>query len=364
MSTSKLLSQEEIDALMSKKAQASGKPQPKQRQNVSVYDFRHPDRVSKEQMRTLRTIHDRFARTFATYLSNTLRTMIDIKVDTIDQVTYSEYSMSVSVPSCLFISNLSALNGNCIIEIPPNLFFFLIDRLLGGSGKVVDSHREVTVIEQKVMEKIIVRGLKEFEEAWHDITPVRPKLVSFETNPQFVQIAPASETVIVILFDVLIGERTYAMNICIPFIVLEKIIGKLNIHSYIALTQKKQTPEIRQNIERNIEKANVPIQVILGKTNVSVEEFLNLGVGDVIVSDNRIDKEVPVLVSRKQKFWGRPGMVKKSLAVQITQKHDVDEEDQEREMTEEELALILEQQAASESEQEQEEEAVQEENIE
>jgi len=260
-------------------------------------------------------------------------------------VTYSEYSMSVSVPSCLFIANLAALNGNCIFEIPPNLFFFLIDRLLGGSGKVIDSHREVTIIEQKVMEKIMVRAFREFEEAWHDVTPVRPKLISFETNPQFVQIAPASETVIVILFDVLIGERTYALNICIPFIVLEKVIGKLNIHSYIALTQKKQTPQIRENIQKNLHKMSVPVQAILGKTMISIEDFLNLSKGDVIIADNNIEDEIPVLVSKKHKFWGRPGAHRKSMAIQITRKHMVEEENKpsDQTMTDEQVDLLMEQ---------------------
>ena len=318
MAKSKLLSQKEIDALMNRETRKAPQVQSEKKKEVTVYDFRHPDRISKEQMRTLRTIHDRFARTFATYLSNTLRTMIDIKVDTIDQVTYSEYSLSVAVPSCLFIANLSALNGSCIMEMPPNLFFFLIDRLLGGTGRAIDAQREVTVIEQKVMEKIINRALQEFEEAWRDVTPVKPKLSAFETNPQFVQIAPASETVIVILFDVIIGERTYALNICIPFIVLESVLNKLNIHSYMALTQKNQTPEIRKDIQKNLHETKVPVRAILGETSITVEEFINLAIGDVLVLDTNINDEVEITISDKTKFWARPGMKSKKVAVQVS----------------------------------------------
>lgn len=319
MSRSKLLSQQEIDALMHEAVQKSIPQEQSRKKEVSIYDFRHPNRVSKEQMRTLRTLHDRFARTFGTFLSNTLRTMVDVKVNTIDQVTYSEYTLSVSVPSSLFISDLKRLGGSCIIEIPPNLFFFLIDRLLGGTGKVVDSHREVTVIEQKVMEKIIIRGLKELDEAWEDVTPLNPRLSSFETNPQFVQIAPASETVIVILFDVIIGERTYSLNLCIPFIALEKVMSKLNIHSYIALTQKKQTPRIRRQIETNLSNTSVDVGVMLGELNITVEEFLNLEVGDVLTTHTKIRDQLQVIVGNQTKFYGQPGTTNKNRAVQISQ---------------------------------------------
>ena len=318
MSTSKLLSQSEIDALMTRAAGQQDTEAIEHKKEVNVYDFRHPNRVSKEQMRTLRTIHERFARTFGTFLSNTLRTMVDVKVNTIDQVTYSEYTLSVSVPSSLFIFNMNELGGSSIFEVPPNLFFFLIDRLLGGSGKVVDSHREVTTIEQKVMEKIIHRGLKDLDDAWEDVTPLEPALTSFETNPQFVQIAPASETVIVILFDLIIGERTYSLNLCIPFIALEKVMSKLNIHSYIALTQKQQTSEIRSAIEKNLKNTNITVAVELGKADITVEDFINLEVGDVLITDTNIRDELPVLVSGNQKFWGRPGIQHKSRAIRIS----------------------------------------------
>ncbi len=318
MSRSKLLSQQEIDALMQQASQQEAPHARSRQRDISIYDFRHPNRVSKEQMRTLRTIHDRFARTFGTFLSNTLRTMVDVKVNTIDQVTYSEYTLSVSVPSSLFINDLTHLGGSCIFEVPPNLFFFLIDRLLGGSGKVVDSHREVTVIEQKVMEKIIVRGLKELDEAWEDITPLKPKLNSFETNPQFVQIAPASETVIVILFDVIIGERTYSLNMCIPFIALEKVMSKLNIHSYIALTQKKQTPAIVRKIKLNLNHTPVPVKVSIGNVSISIEEFLNLEVGDVITTTTKIKDDLPVTIGNQVKFYAKPGTRDQNRAVQIT----------------------------------------------
>lgn len=329
MPKSKLLSQQEIDALLQQTSSQEGKPETQttgvEEKEVSVYDFRHPNRVSKEQMRTLRTIHERFSRMFGTYLSNTLRTMVDVKVNTIDQVTYSEYTLSVSVPSSLFVAELGKLGGSCIIEVPPNLFFFLIDRMLGGSGKVVNSHREVTTIEQKVMEKIINRSLKDLNEAWEDITELEPSLKSFETNPQFVQIAPASETVVVILFDVIVGERTYSLNLCIPFIALEKVMGKLNIHSYINLTQKKQTPEIRQNIHYNLYNTQVPMTVELGRTSVTIRDFLNLEAGDVLNVETRTDKDLAVLVGGEPKFLAKPGMKDRNLAIRISGRYESEE---------------------------------------
>ncbi|MCH7495513.1 MAG: flagellar motor switch protein FliM, partial [Candidatus Marinimicrobia bacterium] len=198
----KLLSQKEIDALLTKdNISDTGIMSAGSQKMVSVYDFRHPDRVSKDQMRALRTIHERFGRMFATYLSSNLRMMVDIKVDSIDQVTYSEYAMSLTTPACIYVIEFENLGGSGLIELSSDLFFILLDRQLGGSGKSSIESREVTIIEQKVLEKVLIAALTFLNDAWQLITPLGSRLKSFETNAQFVQIAPPSETVVIIILD-------------------------------------------------------------------------------------------------------------------------------------------------------------------
>jgi flagellar motor switch protein FliM len=171
---SKILSQEEIDALLTNvaKTQSFDELEEARERAVHLYDFKHPDRISKDQLRTLRTIHDGFARTFATYLSSTMRTMVDVNLLSIDQVAYSEYMMALSEPSCIYIISSKSLKGSAIIELGTNFALIVVDRLLGGSGKKADQIREVTIIEQNILKKIIEKALVVLNDVWHHVTPI------------------------------------------------------------------------------------------------------------------------------------------------------------------------------------------------
>ena len=314
----KLLSQDEIDTLLTRdNVSDAGITSTGSQKMVSVYDFRHPDRVSKDQMRALRTIHERFGRMFATYLSSTLRMMVDIKVDSIDQVTYSEYAMSLTTPACIYVIEFENLGGSGLIELSSDLFFILLDRQLGGSGKSSIESREVTIIEQKVLEKVLVNALTFLNEAWQSITPLGCILKSFETNAQFVQIAPPSETVVIINLDVYIRDKTYSINLAIPYYVIEPVMQNLSAQTWISLAQRSEKEDQDNLIEESIRQSEVDLIANLGSARISIRDFVNLQVGDLIRLNEKTESPLKVSVNERLKFLGSPGTLGNHKAVEI-----------------------------------------------
>lgn len=334
MSGADVLSQSEIDQLLS--ALSTGvvsaeeiKVEEEQRK-VKVYDFKRPDKFSKDQIRTLYMLHENFARLLNTYLSTHLRTIINVNVASVDQLTYEEFVRSLSNPSVIGVLDMEPLKGNVIFEINPNIAFAIIDRLFGGTGETISKIRALTDIEEAVIRKVLNKALENFKEAWQNVVKITPHLETIETNPQFTQIVPPRDMVVIVTLQVKIGNLEGLMNICIPYLVLEPVMSKLTTTYWVASSVAKQDhPEQIQLLQRKIRKTVVPLIVELGEINVTVHEFLDLAVGDVLQLDTKVGDELSVIVGRQPKFWCRPGTAGKKVAVQIarvnTEGEDSDE---------------------------------------
>jgi flagellar motor switch protein FliM len=316
---SKILTQEEIDSLLSNVADGQDVDaidEAKER-STHLYDFKHPDRISKDQLRTLRTIHDNFARTFGTYLSTNLRTMVDLNLLSIDQVAYSEYMLALSVPSCIYVVSSKNLKGSGILELAPQFALMLVDRLLGGSGARIDQVREITVIEQNILKKIVEKALVILNDSWQHLVHINLYVESFESNPQFVQIAPASETAAVIFFEIVIRDMTFPLNICFPYFVLEPLVGKLTDQSWMTLVQRRGTRDETSNIKSRLQLTPLTLSAQLGHTVLQLKDLMELQKGSVLVLNDRRDQELKVLVNNKMKFWGTPGISNQRKAIKI-----------------------------------------------
>jgi flagellar motor switch protein FliM len=318
---SKILTQDEIDALLrnvttTETVQAIEETQSRP---IHLYDFKHPDRISKDQLRALRTIHDAFARSFGTYLSGSLRTLVDINLLSIDQAAYSEYMLSLSVPSCIYIVSSAKLKGSIILEISTDFGLMVVDRLLGGNDARISTVRELTVIEQSIMSRVVDSALSTLTDAWRNVHDLAVYVESFESNPQFVQIAPASETAAVISFDIVIRDTSYPMNICFPYFVLDPLIQNLSNSWTNVGTKRLQPPEFDELCNR-IRLTELPITAQLGSTTLQMKEYLSLKVGDVLCMDQRTDDLLKIWVDGKVKFWGQPGISKRKRAIRIARR--------------------------------------------
>ncbi len=324
----KILSQNEIDALLStvsngdepQKAETSAVTD--DGRSIVVYDFKHPNRVSKDQLRTLENMHDNFAGHIGSVLSNMMRAMLDVDLVSVDQITYSEFIMSLMSPSCTFTFTAEPLEGACIVDFNPTLTYAFVERMFGGSGKVLDTGRELTGIEKSLMNRIVNVIYTEMEDAWEHICPIKVKQISLETNPQFVQIVPPSETVIVVSFQMKLLQSTGLMTICFPYVALESIMTKLSAQNWIDATKKKTQDANTEINKDNLMQLGVPMNVVLTSTDVSIGEFLNLKVGDVITTDNRINREVQVYIKNRKKFSGRPGLVGRKRGLVVTRVYE------------------------------------------
>ena len=320
-----VLSQSEIDKLLlalsdgSVSAEEVKAEEEERKGKVMVYDFKRPDRFSKDQIRTLFMLHESFSRLLNSYLSASLRTMVDIEVMSVEQMTYQEFVQSMGDPSVIGILALPPLKGNIIIEIGTELAFAYIDRVFGGEGRPGVKARVLTDIETAVMRRFIDTVTGYFREAWSNVVEFRPNFETMETNPQFAQIVPPSDMVVLVTIHVKMGEVDGMLNICIPYLVLEPVMSKLTTSFWVAASaDKESSPEQVEELQRKIEQTRVPFIVELGTIDLTIHEFLTLGFGDVLQLDTLVHEELVCRVGSSAKFRARPGTSGKRMAVQIS----------------------------------------------
>ena len=322
------ISQAELDALLAglgdkpageEAAAGTVSARPGKSGKVKPYDFRRPDRFSKDHIRTLEMVHDSFARFMQASLSTYLRSIVDAKVTSVQQMTYEEFIATLSNPTSINIFTIEPLKGNAVLEISGELMFTMIDRVLGGPGIVLKKVRDLSAIEIPVAERIVVRALDNLREAWMKVAPIVPKLEQIESNPHFVQIAAPSEIVALIVLDVKVREQVGQMHLCLPYVLLEPIVARLLAREWIASGQKGgPTSESMVNLKRGLGETALRLTAVLGKARVSVRELLALRSGDLVRLDSGVRDELVMQVEGREKFMIRPGTQNKKKGALIT----------------------------------------------
>lgn len=317
-----ILSQDEIDALLN--AISSGEVAEDEyssvgeQKKVKIYDFKRPDKFSKDQIRTLQMMHETFARLATTGLSAQLRALVHVHVAAVDQLTYEEFIRFIPNPTTLAVINMDPLRGSAILEIDPSISFTIIDRLFGGKGETAKISRELSEIEMSVMEGIIVRILGNMREAWSTVIDLRPRLGNIETNPQFAQVVPPNDMVVLINLETKIGEVEGLTNLCIPYITIEPIINKLSAQYWYSSIRKGELDENRAIIQERLDQVQIPVIAEVGSVDISILDFMNLTVGDVVKLENTTTRsDMLVKVGERKKFKCLPGRVGNRLAIQI-----------------------------------------------
>jgi flagellar motor switch protein FliM len=276
-------------------------------------------------MRTLEMLHEIFSRGFTASVAAYLRTVAEIKVVSVTQLPFREYTMSLPRPDCIFVLKMEPLDGSFLLELNPELVLTLIDRILGGPGKAPTAPRELTLIEQSVIEKIVNRGLETLQEAWLKVGHFQPKLTGYETTAQFVQVVAPNEISAVIEFEVKVNEVTGKMSMCIPYLVLEPIIGDLSAQKWFTVGKKESTTETVENLTKVMKEATMPIVVRIGSAGITVRDMLKLKPGDVVRLDSSPHHEIDVLIEGLIKLRGRPGISSKKKALQVTKVYSPEE---------------------------------------
>ena len=317
-----VLSQNEIDALLKQLSsgeldvdEISDEPAVK----IKDYDFTRPAKFSKEHLRTLEIIFENFGRLVSSNLPAYLRKNVQVDVMNSEAVTYSEFANALSNPVLLGIVDFAPLKGNIIIELASNLGFTIIDRMLGGLGDPLEKPRDFSEIELSVLERIFTVLVDLLREPWKNVVEIHPRLERIETNSQFAQIISPSEMIAIVTINVCIGNVEGLMNVCLPFLTLEDIMDKLNTKYWFSTMKNKDEESYQEFIETAINKAQIPMKALLGKSSISVMDFINLQVGDIIKLNSRVNDELDVYVGNIVKFKALPGSGAENYAVKVTE---------------------------------------------
>lgn len=318
-----VLSQAEIDALLSALSDGQVDTEEmkitKTQKRIRVYDFKRPNKFSKDQIHSLQNIYENYCRSLTTYFSGQLHSLIESKVLSIEQLTYDEFIRSLSNPTVLGLFSLNPLEGTVLMEVSPTLAFTVVDRLLGGQGQGSEKNRELTEIERTIVEHRLSQIIELTGESWLEVYELKPQFVAMETNPQFTQIVAPNEMIVLVTLEITIGEAVGMINVCMPYLVLEPILDKLSTFFLFSTQAKVTSPEQIQAIRRKIEWAKVEMVAFLGHSEILVRDLLDLAKGDVIPLNQSVNDLLPIYVGEFRKFKSVPGLHGEHLAVQITE---------------------------------------------
>ncbi|HEX6989556.1 MAG TPA: flagellar motor switch protein FliM [Bacillota bacterium] len=282
--------------------------------NIRLYDFRRPDKFSKEQIRTLQMLHDNFARALTTVFTTHLRTGVDVAVTAVQQMTYGEFIGRVDDPAVLAVVELEPLAGTGLFEFDPGLVYPMLDRLFGGPGQSAAERRPLTDIEQSVMERVVEAALEALAGSWSNLVHLQPSLRTIESNPAFTHIVAPNEVCVIITFEVRLGAHRGRMQLCLPYIVLEPVVPKLSTQHWFAAERKVQRVE---QVGAELERVVVGVWVRLGKATVTLRELLDLEPGDLLQLERRHGQPVEVFVEDQPTYRALPGRRGNRLAVRI-----------------------------------------------
>lgn len=319
------LSQSDIDSLLAAAAEVQhAAPRTAKLGNryVRKMDFARPSKFSKDQLRTLQMLHEAFCRRASTFLSGTVRSVVEVSVTGAEQIPYGDFVASLPVPTFTSVLEIAPLGTNAMASIDLPLLFGILDRMLGGPGYASSRVRELTDIEVGLASGLMDRLLSELSAAWSDLTPVDFRLRGIEMNAQFAQIASASEPSVLIVMDLSIGSATGTISICLPYRSIESVVGQLTAQRYFSAGDHENND--RQQMLDGLKRVEMPVRAEIGTTRLPVEQVLALGPGDVIPLGRRVDEGVRLAVGNTRTFRAMPGRDGRHIAVRVVEQLDQD----------------------------------------
>lgn len=319
-----VLSQQEIDQLLNNMqtgAEDGNTPVTKDKEAIP-FDFRLPNRISKNQLRTIRNIHENFAESFSSFLMAKLQSIININVISVDQIYYSEYVLSVSNPACLFTFGIDKTDIKGILEFSTDLALTLVDRFLGGIGGGSKESKIITPIEQKVLTVVVEKIMQDLRKSWQMIDDYDFATDRFEPDIDFAQITSQSESVLLITLEIFIGEQSYLMNLCFATYAFDSVLSKLSSQNLSTIRPVTYSggKTAKNILSKHLSETRLNVEVEFGRASINLDQLRKLEVGDIILLNKRVGQEVEVKIGKKKLFNGTIGNVNNHKAVKISQK--------------------------------------------
>lgn len=320
---SDVLSQSEIDALLKNIDSGSDiENLMDQDDEITKYDFRRPYKFSRDHIRTFEIIHENYAKAIGPLLTRHLRTGFQMEVVSIEALSFVDFSRSITNPSIVAITDLEPLKGSIVLNMPPSIAYAIIDRLLGGTRSEVSYSSNFTSIELSTLRGILGQVISHLQEPWENVIQLNPEIERIETDPEFAQIASPNEMIMLITFQVNIDKVEDFITLCYPHMVIEPIMSKLNARLWFSTDKPKKVSKNNQEIIADIiSKTAVDLEVVLGSSQVSYRDVMNLQKGDIIPLDTKMNDKLPIYIDKFLKFYGSPGTLSDSAAIKIEGLH-------------------------------------------
>lgn len=320
-----ILSQEEIDALLEAVDDTDTTPDVlfekdkkiEQRQ-VTLYDFKRPNRVSKEQLRAFRSIHDKMVRTLSAQISSVMRSIVEIQLHSVDQMTYGEFLMSLPSPTSFNVFSMKPLEGSGVLEINPSIAFPMVDRLLGGKGEAYDSSRDFSDIELNLLDTILRVIMQNLKEAWGPVSELYPVVEAKESSPNVIQIVAQNEIVVMVVMEIIIGHTSGMMNICYPVIALEPLLPKLAARD-IMISETSSKKSRNRELKTLLGGANVTLEAIIGDAKLTIKDMFDLKSGDILILNRPADDTAVLCVDGEDKFVAKLGLNRYRKTVEVSE---------------------------------------------
>lgn len=291
--------------------------------SYKLYNFRRPDKFSKDNLRALRDIHREFSKAISLVLSGYLRMRVEIEIVSVDQLTYEEFVRSMPSPISVGVFEFEPLSGQILLGISFEVISCIVNRMLGGVGNIETQTRELTDIEKALAKKVINIIIKSLEDSWNAIIPVTGKFISLDDNYQSIQVATAGEIVALLTFEVQISGKHFGLfSLCFPYPVLETVLGHLSTQHIFQTKGLVASNDERLKMISKINTSNVDLRVQFGQCSITLDDFLQLSEGDIIKLDNKVQDDLIVKVNGEKKFFARPGTMKDKICVKITDVYD------------------------------------------
>ena len=308
---------------------------------VKSYDFRRPDKFSKEQWGTLQSMHDTFARLVGSSFSSRLRTLVTVRLSSLDQGLYAEWQSQVPSQTVCYVLAMRPLDGNIVVEFNNDVAADAVDRLLGGTGLLIDRTRGISEMELTLLRAFAVSVIGPLRDMWQAAVPAQPELVDMGQDASLIQVAGPNDAVLTAFFEINIGNQLGAMSMCVPYALIEPIVPKLSAQVWFAAgKQGAASARDRRRVQRLIGDAPLELRALLGRAEVPVGELVEMEEGDTIVLESRVGVPLDVEIGGYARFTGVPGTEGTRTVLQLREVIDPPAADSDEESEDEDAAEL------------------------
>lgn len=317
--SSESLSQDQIDNLFDPNAEPEYGGHADPSEEVQIYDFRRPSRISKDRNRSLMAMYGLLTKSFESWVTGRVRDQVEFQLQSVEQLSFGEFTLALPSLCASYIVNVPDTGQQGVIDFGQEFGYFIIDRFLGGSGDYVVPDRPFTQTERLVVRIVAERVAYQLSDVWKDHVRLDLEVDGFESIPEMLQVANREDPVLVANIGVSFGEGSSLLLLCLPFTTLEKFFtgASERPHQVTQATDEERIAD-RRMAENSVLNARLPVAARLPTFHLPIRTIASIKPGEILPTGLSPESELELNVAGQQRFRGTPGLLGGSLAFQVT----------------------------------------------